>query len=103
MTDHEAIILAQANLIRVCGIYQVNECEWEISLFGDDNLYPEDCLVRQFGNALMTNDLSDTQWFYTVEEAIGHLIELGIEQPINLLPLWPHELARITANGVSDW
>lgn len=102
MTDHEAIILARANLILSCGICQVSECEWEISLYGDDDLDPDDCLVRQFGNSLMTNDLSDTQWFFTVEQAIGHLIALGIELPIDLLPLWPSDRARITANLVSD-
>ena len=101
MTDHEARILARLNLIRSCAIFQVNEDEWEISLFGDEDLHPDDCLVHQFGNFLMTDDVSDTQWFMTIEEAVAHLIKLGIERPIELQPLWPAELAQIIARQAS--
>lgn len=102
MTDHEARILAQLDLIRFCYIYQVHEDEWEISLFGEENLHPDDCVVRQFGNFLMTDDMSNTQWFLSIEEAVAHLIKLGIERPIDLRPLWPAELAQIITNQTSD-
>lgn len=98
MTDREARTLAQMDLIRSCFILQVHEDEWEISLYGAEGLYPDDCIVRQFGNLLMTDDLSDTQWFTSVENVIQHLIELGVSggcKSIELQPLWPDELARM--------
>lgn len=100
MTDREARTLARMNLIRSCLIKQVHEEEWEISLYGADGLYPDDCIVHQFGHFLMTDDLSDTQWFMSVEDAIEHLVKLGIEPQIELQPLWPAELARLQGVGL---
>lgn len=101
MTDHEARTLAQMNLIKSCLINQVHEDEWEISLYGAEGLYQEDCIVHQFGNFLMTDDLLDTQWFMAVEDAIEHLVKLGVEPQIELQPLWPAELSRLQDVGSS--
>ena len=92
MTDHEARTLAKLKLIRDCCILQVHEDEWEISLYGHESIDPEDCVVARFGNALMREDLTDTEYFLSIDEALHHVVELGIRCQIRLHPLWPEEI-----------
>ena len=82
-------MLAQLNLIESCAIFQVDDDEWEISLYGADSIDLDDCVVHFLDSMLMKDDFSENQWFYSVENAIEHLIKLGIAPQIRLYPLWP--------------
>jgi hypothetical protein len=89
MTDRDALFLSA--FIGSCWIWQVADDEWELAFRGRP-LEDEEDPIELFGGDLMVDDLSDTKWFYSVDDALSHLLELEIKCSIEVFPLWSQDI-----------